>query len=92
MLNKIILPQIKNQLEESKITIIGLDGSGKTTFLNQLLEKKDQFFPLNPTREPTISTIYHGKAKLTFYDVPGQKVKRQEIWKPLLKSIHGLVF
>ena len=94
MLKEKILPSVKipADMKEVKITIIGLDGSGKTTFLNQLMDESDRIALISPTVTVNEKIFYKNiNQKITFIDVPGQKALRNLTWKPNLIGINGLV-
>ena len=91
MLKNKIMPQSKIKVNPSKITIIGLSGSGKTTFLNQLVESSEKFSTIAPTSGVNIKTITDSTHSITFYDVGGQKSMIQANWKKHSKEANGIV-
>ena len=61
-----------------KIIFLGLDNSGKTSFLLSVDRKFSKLIGLKPTRGAQISTIEALGATITLWDLGGQKVFREK--------------
>lgn len=77
--------------------ILGLDNSGKTTFLESL---KQIFTPnakhtpadrITPTVGQNVATIPVEKMLLKFWDVGGQETLRS-LWQEYFPHLHGIIF
>ena len=79
---------------EYKVLILGLDGAGKTSFLEQVkeLDGQKKFMSrqkIPPTVGLNLARIEKRRAKFVFWDVGGQATK---LWKHYFDSVDGLVF
>jgi ADP-ribosylation factor related protein 1 len=82
--------------DEFRILILGLDSSGKTTFLESLKHTYLQLIPLPP--EKIVSTvglnmakIDIGKIKIVVWDLGGHK-DLQSIWRKYYTDCHAILF
>ena len=80
---------------EYKVLILGLDGAGKTSFLEQVKELDGQKFMSRQKIPPTVglnlARIEKRRAKFVFWDVGGQPVLRK-IWEKYYSQCHAVVF
>ena len=78
-----------------KILIVGLDGSGKTSFLEQVKaiegQKSMKLEKIPPTVGLNLAKIEKRRAEFTFWDVGGQMVLRK-IWDKYFSECNGLIF
>ena len=78
-----------------KILIIGLDLSGKTSFLNLLKKQnKQKYLPkekINPTVGLNLAKIDTDEYHLLFWDLGGKKILRS-IWKKYYLDCHGIIY
>ena len=92
MLKTRIFQKANIKVKEAIVTIIGLSGSGKTSFLNQLLDEKDRYTTTEPTQGANLKKCSDSKGhSITFCDVGGAKTYIQSVWIDHLKGINGLV-
>eukprot|EP01122_Echinamoeba_exundans_P015070 TRINITY_DN7004_c1_g1_i1.p1 TRINITY_DN7004_c1_g1~~TRINITY_DN7004_c1_g1_i1.p1 ORF type:complete len:180 (+),score=67.67 TRINITY_DN7004_c1_g1_i1:62-601(+) len=63
----------------SRILVLGIDGSGKTTFLNKF-EKPDEDVPTQPTDAYVVRDVKVKGVKLNVWDVAGKDSTRS-LWK-----------
>lgn len=78
-----------------KILIIGLDGAGKTTMLEQIKaiegQKSMKLEKIPPTVGLNIAKVDKRNGEFTFWDVGGQHVLRK-IWEKYFSECNMLVF
>ncbi|OWF49435.1 ADP-ribosylation factor-like [Mizuhopecten yessoensis] len=72
-----------------RLIMAGLDGSGKTTILYQLLHRN--FFTTTQTLGFNVETIQHRGDELTVWDMGGHKSIRG-LWKHYLFQAQGIIF
>eukprot|EP00330_Aristerostoma_sp_ATCC50986_P013897 CAMPEP_0114588984 /NCGR_PEP_ID=MMETSP0125-20121206/11555_1 /TAXON_ID=485358 ORGANISM="Aristerostoma sp., Strain ATCC 50986" /NCGR_SAMPLE_ID=MMETSP0125 /ASSEMBLY_ACC=CAM_ASM_000245 /LENGTH=144 /DNA_ID=CAMNT_0001785663 /DNA_START=107 /DNA_END=541 /DNA_ORIENTATION=- len=73
----------------TRILMLGLDGSGKTTILYKL--KLDEFVSSVPTIGFNVETVEYKKLKMTIWDVGGQTTLRN-LWKHYYEGTDALIF
>ena len=83
------------QKPQYKVLIIGLDGAGKTTFLEQVKsiegKKSMKLDKIPPTVGFNPVEIVKPKAQFFFWDVGGQKVLRK-LWEKYYSECNGMIF
>ena len=83
------------QKPEYKVLMVGLDGAGKTSFLEQVKsmhkQKCTKLERITPTVGLNLAKIEKRRAEFTFQDVGGQKVLRK-IWDKYFGECHGLIY
>eukprot|EP00466_Bigelowiella_natans_P001946 jgi/Bigna1/42881/e_gw1.68.78.1 len=78
------LKKLKKGDKEYKCICLGLDGSGKTTFLKHAKELK--FSNTTPTKKFEISKIYYEDVQLNAWDLGGEKTIRP-FWQHYYASL-----
>lgn len=84
-----LLQKLKRSDRESKILVLGLDNSGKTTVLQQL--GGDDISQVTPTQGFNVKSIQQDACSLNMWDIGGQKTIR-EYWRNHLDCTDVLVF
>ena len=69
-----ILRKLKQEEQELRILILGLDNAGKTTILKKFMGEDTS--TISPTLGFNIKTVEHRDYKLNIWDVGGQKSLR----------------
>ena len=87
--------QYMTQKPSYKVLIVGLDGSGKTSFLEQVKaiegQKSMKLEKIPPTVGLNLAKVEKRRAEFTFWDVGGQMVLRK-IWDKYFSECNGLIF
>ena len=82
-------------LEEKRVLVVGLDGSGKSTYVNQLkLQLGKPHAPrdrIKPTMGLNVFTFELDKKRFTVWDIAGGPNYRK-VWHSYLEEAHALVF
>jgi len=73
----------------TKIVMLGLDGSGKTTILNQM--KLREYISTIPTIGFNVETVEYKKLKMTIWDLAGQ-AKLRRLWKHYFQGSDAIIF
>ena len=83
------------QKTEYKVLILGLDGAGKTSFLERVKEleglKSMRMDRIPPTVGLNLARVEKRRAKFIFWDVGGQPVLRK-IWEKYYGQCNAVVF
>ena len=74
---------------EQRVTMIGLDGAGKTTILYQL--HKGEQIDTEPTLGFNVEIVEHDGVRMTIWDLGGQQ-KIRDCWKKYFLQAHGIIF
>ena len=74
---------------DGKILVLGLDNSGKTTFLNLL--KTNKLKQLIPTSHPNMEKLKIGKINFTIFDLGGHNSVRR-LWTDYFIDIDSIIF
>ena len=63
------------EIQKKKILIMGLENSGKTSIILNLLKKDNltDYISVNPTRELNINTLKRGNSAFSLWELGGQK-------------------
>jgi ADP-ribosylation factor related protein 1 len=82
--------------DEFYVTILGLDDSGKTTFLERVKSIfNDSIMPqpskISPTVGMNIGKIDHRRIRLIFWDVGGQ-AELQTLWDKYISECHAIIY
>jgi small GTP-binding protein len=82
--------------DEFYVTILGLDDSGKTTFLERVKSIfNDTIMPqpskISPTVGMNIGKIDHRRIKIIFWDVGGQS-ELQTLWEKYISECHAIIY
>ncbi|MHA2226029.1 MAG: ADP-ribosylation factor family protein [Candidatus Hodarchaeales archaeon] len=77
-------------VEKYEITIIGLDGAGKTTIVNRLL--RSEFIPTTRTLGVNYRTVKYRQIEFNLVDLGGQQIYRNLLWQPALEKATAIVF
>jgi small GTP-binding protein len=82
-------------LEEKRVLVVGLDGSGKSTYVNQLkLQLNKPHAPrerIKPTMGLNVFTFELDNKKFTVWDIAGG-VNYRKVWHSYLEEADALVF
>jgi len=84
-----ILKKLKKNEKESRILVLGLDNSGKTTILKKLSE--EDITHIMPTQGFNINSLVHDGFKLNVWDIGGQKTIRP-YWSNYFEASDALVY
>ena len=81
---------------EVRILILGLDGSGKTTALEQIKSTFRRTNPLPfdkimPTSGLNLGVVKIGEVRAVFWDVGGHR-KMRTVWSNYFRDVHCIVF
>lgn len=74
---------------EQKITIVGLDGAGKTTILHQL--HKGEHIDTEPTLGFNVEVVEYNHVRMTMWDLGGQ-TKIRSCWKKYFLQANAVIF
>uniref|UniRef100_A0A914H246 ADP-ribosylation factor-like protein 6 n=1 Tax=Globodera rostochiensis TaxID=31243 RepID=A0A914H246_GLORO len=74
-----------------EILILGLDNSGKTTFLNQLKPPETQTSNIVPTVGYTTERFSAAGMMFTAYDMSGES-RYRNLWETQYKNVNGIIF
>ncbi|TFG26457.1 MAG: hypothetical protein EU532_09710 [Promethearchaeota archaeon] len=82
---------MENNLEEIKVVFAGLDNSGKTSIVLNLIGEVDlfNFTSLNPTKGSDISNITDDRTNYIIWDLGGQKQYREEYLLKFMEYFKG---
>ena len=78
------------EVEKYEITIIGLDGAGKTTIVNRLL--RSEFVPTTRTLGVNYRTVRYRQIEFNLVDLGGQQIYRNLLWHDSLDKASAIVF
>ncbi len=78
------------KVEKYEITIIGLDGAGKTTIVNRLL--RSEFVPTTRTLGVNYRTVRYRQIEFNLVDLGGQEIYRNLLWHDSLEKASAIVF
>ena len=84
-----MLQRLKKSDRESKVLVLGLDNSGKTTVLRQL--GGEDVSQVTPTQGFNVRSIQKNACSLNMWDIGGQKTIR-EYWRNHLDCTDVLIF
>ena len=84
-----ILRKLKQEEQELRILILGLDNAGKTTILKKFMG--EDISTISPTLGFNIKTVEHRDYKLNIWDVGGQKSLRS-YWRNYFEATDGLIW
>jgi len=84
-----ILKKLKQEEQELRILMLGLDNAGKTTILKKFMGEDTS--TISPTLGFNIKTVEHRDYKLNIWDVGGQKSLRS-YWRNYFESTDGLIW
>merc|ERR1711879_797186 len=84
-----ILRKLKQEEQELRILILGLDNAGKTTILKKFMGEDTS--TISPTLGFNIKTVEHRDYKMNIWDVGGQKSLRS-YWKNYFETTDGLIW
>uniref|UniRef100_A0A1I8BSA9 ADP-ribosylation factor-like protein 6 n=1 Tax=Meloidogyne hapla TaxID=6305 RepID=A0A1I8BSA9_MELHA len=84
-----VLKKSRRKEQEMRVLILGLDNSGKTTFLNKLCGENTQ--EIAPTFGFNIKTVEHNGWKLNCWDVGGQKCLRP-YWRNYFERTDAVIW
>merc|ERR1711981_106857 len=84
-----ILKKLKQEEQELRILMLGLDNAGKTTILKKFMG--EDISTISPTLGFNIKTVEHRDYKLNIWDVGGQKSLRS-YWKNYFETTDGLIW
>ena len=83
------------QKPEYKLLVLGLDGAGKTSFIERVKEIEEQKFMRQEKIPPTVglnlARVEKRSAKFIFWDVGGQLVLRK-IWEKYYGQCNAVIF
>ncbi|CAK9143646.1 unnamed protein product [Ilex paraguariensis] len=74
---------------DTKILMVGLDASGKTTILYKL--KRGEFFTTVPTIGFNVEAVEYKNISFNVWDLGGQD-KIRPLWRHYIQNIQGLIF
>jgi small GTP-binding protein len=77
-------------VEKYEITIVGLDGAGKTTIVNRLL--RSEFVPTTRTLGVNYRTVKYRQIEFNLVDLGGQEIYRNLLWQDSLEKASAIVF
>lgn len=77
-------------VEKYEITIVGLDGAGKTTIVNRLL--RSEFVPTTRTLGVNYRTVKYRQIEFNLVDLGGQEIYRNLLWYDSLEKASAIVF
>lgn len=84
-----------SQKEEKKTLLIGLDGSGKSTFVNKIKSQLDIIHSVRAKIKPTMGlnvfTYEKNNIKYTIWDIAGGKNYRQ-VWHSYIKDADFIIY
>ncbi|MHA2202803.1 MAG: ADP-ribosylation factor-like protein [Candidatus Hodarchaeales archaeon] len=78
------------KVEKYEITVIGLDGAGKTTIVNRLL--RSEFVPTTRTLGVNYRTVKYRQIEFNLVDLGGQEIYRNLLWHDSLDKASAIVF
>ena len=84
-----LLRKLNRTDNESRILVLGLDNSGKTTILKQLSD--DDSSLCTPTQGVNFKSLQQNNCRLNFWDIGGQKKIRQ-YWRNYFDKTNALIF
>ncbi|MFX0014176.1 MAG: ADP-ribosylation factor family protein [Promethearchaeota archaeon] len=76
--------------DKYEITIIGLDGAGKTTIVNRLL--RSEFVPTTRTLGVNYRTVKYRQIEFNLVDLGGQEIYRNLLWYDSIEKASAIVF
>eukprot|EP00951_Prasinocladus_malaysianus_P007594 scaffold54569_cov47-Prasinocladus_malaysianus.AAC.2 len=79
----------KSDGDEYRILVLGLDNSGKTTFLKKMSE--EDISNTAPTQGFNVKSLVHDGIKLNVWDIGGQKTIRP-YWRNYFESTDALIY
>ncbi|KAL3079042.1 hypothetical protein niasHS_014824 [Heterodera schachtii] len=74
-----------------EVLVLGLDNSGKTTFLNQLKPPETQSTNIVPTVGYSTEKFSAAGMLFTAYDMSGES-RYRNLWETQYKNVHGIIF
>ncbi|UJG44692.1 MAG: 50S ribosome-binding GTPase [Candidatus Heimdallarchaeum endolithica] len=83
-------PELSVKRKNVPVSIIGLEYSGKTTFLNWLI--KQRFTRPKPTVGYNFEVLEVANMHINIFDLSGHEKFRENIWKNFVQSSVGIVF
>lgn len=82
----------RNNDNEARLLVLGLDNSGKTTILSYLSSPTDVSEDIMPTKGFNVKTVNHqGKISLNLWDIGGQTCLRP-YWRNYLSNTSALIY
>ncbi|UCE13726.1 MAG: GTP-binding protein [Candidatus Heimdallarchaeota archaeon] len=78
------------ETKKYEITIVGLDGAGKTTIVNRLL--RSEFIPTTRTLGVNYRTVKYRQIEFNLIDLGGQQIYRNLLWHNALEKASAIVF
>ena len=78
------------KVEKYEITIIGLDGAGKTTIVHRLV--RSEFVPTTRTLGVNYRTVRYRQIEFNIVDLGGQQIYRNLLWHDSLEKASAIVF
>ena len=84
--------EVANDMDEYTVRIFGLDNSGKTLLMMNLIDpKEDNIFQVEPTTDSNADTYIYKETKFNFWDISGAKDNREN-WKSYFHYSDGFIF
>lgn len=77
--------------KKSRLLIVGLDSSGKSTIVNHLKPAKEKVNETQVTVGFQVETFKHGSTHFTMFDMSGQG-KYRNLWEHYYEEAQGIVF
>lgn len=78
------------KVEKYEITIVGLDGAGKTTIVNRLF--RSDFVPTTRTLGVNYRTVKYRQIEFNLVDLGGQEIYRNLLWHDSIDKASAIVF